>query len=102
MYRNKKLTESAKHELCVSCGSPYACWAHSDEYRHGQAGGQKAHDMFGAFLCLACHDWYDGRSKIEPPSFTNLCWNDIEPAKKQWFRVMWERSIIIACDKGYL
>lgn len=103
-YRNKKLVESAKHETCVSCGNPNACWAHSNRTLHGKGKGIKAHDIFGAYLCLACHDWYDGRSNIEPPSFKNAYWYDSDnmPPKKQWFREMWERSMIIACEKGYL
>ena len=104
MYRNKKLLESAKHEPCVSCGNPNSCWAHSNLYRHGKGRGQKAHDLFGAYLCLHCHDWFDGRNKSAPPSFTSAYWGDIsEDAKvRDWFRAMNERSLIIACEKGYL
>lgn len=103
-YRNKKLTESAKHEACVSCGNPNACWCHSNESAHGKGKSIKASDIFGFIGCMSCHDWYDGRLNVEPPSFKNAYWHDdslITP-KKQWFRVMWERSIKIACEKGYL
>ena len=95
-YRNKKLTQSAKHESCVSCSNTECCWCHSDEYYHGQGKGIKAHDLFGFYGCMNCHDWYDGRTTIAPPSY------DMYLRKKDWFRDMWERSIIIACQKGYL
>lgn len=95
-YRNKKLRESAKHESCVSCGAPDTCWCHSDEYYHGQAKGIKAHDIFGFYGCMRCHDWYDGRSNIAPPSASSY------ENKFKWFREMWERSMIVVCDKGYL
>lgn len=34
-------------------------WCHSNEGRHGKGKGTKAHDVFGAFGCQACHHWYD-------------------------------------------
>lgn len=95
-YRNKCLTDSAKHEACVSCGNPNACWCHSNKYRHGKGRGIKAHDIFGFYGCLKCHDWFDGRSKEQPP--TTFYWENID----DWLMVMWERSMIIACSKGYL
>jgi hypothetical protein len=36
--------------------------AHSNELRHGHGVGIKAHDVFIAFACSACHDVIDGRS----------------------------------------
>lgn len=95
-YRNAKLRESAKHESCVSCGAPDCCWCHSDEYYHGQGKGIKAHDLFGFFGCMNCHDWYDGRSRVAPPSASQY------ETKFAWFREMWERSMITACEKGYI
>ena len=95
-YRNRKLTQSAKHESCVSCGNPECCWCHSNEYLHGKARGQKAHDIYGFYGCLRCHDWYDGRSNIDPPSANRF------ENKSKWFREMWEHSILIAAEKGYI
>lgn len=95
MYRNKKLTQSARNESCVSCGNPECCWCHSDEMYHGQGKGIKAHDLFGFYGCKQCHDWYDGRSKGHPPSYQH-------ESKKEWFREQWEKSMIIACERGYL
>lgn len=34
-------------------------WCHSNEARHGKGRGIKSHDVFGAWGCRACHDWYD-------------------------------------------
>jgi len=97
MYRNKKLIESAKHEDCVSCGNPNSCCAHSNLYIHGKGRGQKAHDLFVAYLCLNCHDWFDGRSKNEPPSYHSQT-----ESKQNWFMRMNEKTLIIACEKGYI
>ncbi len=37
-------------------------WAHSNAGADGKGMGLKAHDCFGAYLCSACHDEYDGRT----------------------------------------
>jgi hypothetical protein len=66
---------------------------------HGQGKGIKASDIFGFYGCINCHDWYDGRSKFAPPSFTDTM--DFLN-KGEWFRAMWEKSLIIATEKGYL
>jgi hypothetical protein len=97
-YRNAKLRESAKHESCVSCGRDdgTVVWAHSNQQRHGKGMGIKAHDLFGAYLCHDCHDLLDGRITGR----TNLFKIPID--KDAWFREMWERSMITACEKGYL
>lgn len=100
-WRSKKLTQSAKHESCVSCGAPECCWCHSNEYLHGKGRGLKADDLFGFYGCMKCHDWYDGRSNIAPPSAKPYM-DGPNVSKFQWFRDMWERSMIRACEKGYL
>jgi len=95
-WRSKKLTQSAKHEPCVSCGADDGTivWAHSNKYRHGKGKGIKAHDLFGAYLCHSCHSIFD--SGIMPPH-TFFC-----ESVDDWFLAMWERSMIIACRKGYI
>jgi hypothetical protein len=94
MYRNPSLLKSAQYVHCVSCGNPNAVWCHSNQMIHGKGRGLKAHDIFGFYGCDACHAWFDGRSNIAPPS--------AKSDKFEWFREMWERSIIVACDGGYL
>lgn len=95
-WRSKKLTQSAKHESCVSCGADdgTVVWAHSNEQFHGKGMGIKAHDLFGAYLCHRCHGIYDGQ--IHDEYFAENCY------APDWFRQMWERSMIRACEKGYL
>jgi hypothetical protein len=99
-YRNKKLTKSAKHESCVSCGANDSTivWAHSNSQKHGKGMGMKAHDLFGAYLCHKCHTNYDSGDTLGMLSKNGI--NMID--KKSWFMEMWERSMIIACKKNYL
>jgi len=94
MYRNAKLKASAKHESCVSCGANEGTivWAHSNSQRHGKGMGIKAHDLFGAYLCHNCHSLYD---------FNNLELG-LDDDRSDWFKRQWEKSMIIACEKGYL
>ena len=96
-YRNKKLTQSAKHEACVSCGADDGTivWAHSNMQRHGKGMGIKAHDLFGAYLCHKCHADFD-REPLE--AFQKK----YQVHKSDWFNDKWERSMLIACKKGYL
>lgn len=62
----KALRETAADQPC-QFNVPGVClrttsttvWCHSNESRHGKGRGIKAHDVFGAWGCRACHDWYD-------------------------------------------
>lgn len=87
MYRNKKLTQSAKEESCVACGADDGTivWAHSNYQRHGKGMGIKAHDLFGCYLCHRCHQKLD--------------LGEYDPI---WFIDKWEKSMIRVCEKGYL
>jgi hypothetical protein len=89
-YRNKRLTESARNESCVSCGSDDGTivWAHSNELEHGKGISIKAHDLFGAYLCWKCHSDFDQCTDRE--------------YRKKVFRIWWEASMVRACEKGYL
>jgi hypothetical protein len=102
-YRNKKLTQSAKHEACVSCGADDGTivWAHSNSSRHGKGMGIKAHDLFGAYLCHKCHSVFDNGSG-EPLLLLLINCRFPHPNKERWFFDMWERSMITACEKGYI
>jgi hypothetical protein len=97
-YRNKKLTQSAKHEACVSCGADDGTivWAHSNSQRHGKGMGIKAHDLFGAYLCHRCHERFDKSDKVM------FVTNSGAWSKNGWFLEQWEKSMIIACEKGYI
>ena len=96
-WRSKKLTQSAKHESCVSCGADDGTivWAHSNMLRHGKGTGIKAHDLFGAYLCHECHRTYDQYS-MPKNGYTEA--NNLA----DWFREQWEKSMIRACEKGYI
>lgn len=60
------LTRTAQGQECMM-RVPGVCngrtdttvWAHSNFDRHGKGKGLKAHDCFGAWACMACHDWLD-------------------------------------------
>jgi hypothetical protein len=96
-WRSKKLTQSAKHESCVACGADDGTivWAHSNEQAHGKGMGIKAHDLFGAYLCNRCHTQYDQAQPM-------FAYPGHQVTRREWFRGMWERSMIRACEKGYL
>jgi hypothetical protein len=104
-YRNKKLTQSAKHEACVNCGADDGTivWAHSNNSRHGKGMGIKAHDLFGAYLCHQCHADYDSAPNAWFWDGTSTRDDaEVDSAKDRWFIDKWEKSMIIACKKGYL
>jgi transposase-like protein len=90
-YRNKKLRESARYESCVACGTNdgTTVFAHSNSQRHGKGMGEKAHDLFGAYLCVRCHREFDEGNKSREEKQSNFL---------RW----WEETMIIACDRGYL
>jgi hypothetical protein len=98
-YRNRKLTESARHEACVSCGANdgTVVWAHSNSQKHGKGIGIKAHDLFGAYLCYRCHADYDAGKHLGIETENGFSFDN-----KLWFKEMWERSMIVACERGYL
>lgn len=96
MYRNKKLTESARNEPCVCHGREgTTVWAHSNKMRHGKGRGLKAHDLFGAYLCFESHTDFD--QMPDAKFFAKYGRN-----KWDYFIEMWEQSMIVACEKGYI
>lgn len=98
-WRSKKLTQSAKHESCVACGADDGTivWAHSNSQKHGKGMGIKAHDLFGAYLCVKCHNNFDYGQPNRLPGYGSTVFN-----KDDWFIEQWEKSMIRACEKGYL
>ena len=62
MIRSKAIRSAANGECCTwpGCGAIYGVvLAHSNMSIHGKAKGQKAHDIFSAFLCNEHHFVYD-------------------------------------------
>lgn len=63
-YRNPKLLKFAMDApTCMCCQSTNdgtVIGAHPNGHEFGKATGLKAHDLV-AYLCMDCHDLYDGR-----------------------------------------
>lgn len=65
MIRSKKMRDGARGQTCTM-QIPGICnhdpettvFAHSDHLVHGKALRVKAHDIFGADMCYACHKEY--------------------------------------------
>lgn len=64
MYRNRKLLDLARELPCQNCGADDGTIspAHSNFSEHGKGKGLKAHDVFWAALCNACHRWLDNQA----------------------------------------
>ena len=63
-YRNRKLLDAAKGQSCIRCGADdgtivaaHYSGLYSDQL--GKGAGQKAWDLFVAFLCRDCHATFD-------------------------------------------
>jgi hypothetical protein len=100
-YRNKKITESARNEVCQLQldGCRYGgfeegstVWAHSPFGEDGKGASQKADDIFGCYACSSCHDIIDGRKKSHYSS---------EELRDAFHRAM-KRSIRKLLDKGII
>ena len=94
-YVNKRIRESANGRECqflipgvCNHDSTTVVWIHSDQLRHGKGTGIKAHDVFGAYGCAACHSWYGGATGREE--------------KRDAFQLAFERSLIILVKSGVL
>lgn len=92
MYRNNKLRDSARNEACVACGADNGTtvWCHADSQKYGKGYGLKSHDLFGFFGCDRCHDFYGSSKGME------------RQERDEWFIEQFIKSMIIACEKGYL
>lgn len=61
------LAQSAKFcPHCMFCGKAnpngdLLCLAHSNSLRHGRGSYHKSDSIFGAIVCMDCHDQIDGR-----------------------------------------
>lgn len=61
----RELAKEAPH--CMGCGlanpdGNQICLAHSNALKHGRGIGHKSRDVYGAYLCMTCHDMVDGRA----------------------------------------
>lgn len=97
MYRSPKLLKAAKGQECmiqipgVCNGNPETVVAaHSNWYEHGKGGALKAHDIFHAWACSACHSAIDQGKDL-----------GYEEKKEYWQRGF-ERTLLALLDKGIL
>lgn len=92
--RSKKITQSAKDELCTwpGCGAPAQCWAHSNLQSDGKGTRIKAEDIYGAALCQQHHDLYDSRT-VAGWLKTNSQ-QDFDLAMKKSWKLLFEKGIL--------
>ena len=65
MSKLRELAKECPH--CMSCGlenpnGDLLCLAHSNALQDGRGAYHKSNDLYGAYLCLNCHDRCDGRT----------------------------------------
>lgn len=72
MIRSSKILKFAKGQTCTmqvpsvcNCNPETTVAAHSGKGEDGAGKGIKSHDVFIAYMCSSCHDYYDGRIQIE-------------------------------------
>lgn len=87
-HRSKALTQSARDETCVHCGTQdgTVVWAHSNEMAHGKGRSIKAHDLLGLYLCFKCHSWYDTSA-------------DARHEKRAFFREYYPKTMVRVAEK---
>ena len=89
-FRSPKLLKAAKGQACVNCDSMQGVVAcHSNLYEHGKGIGIKAHDVFHAHLCRACHAALDGRERFLT-----------KEEKRDFFYRMFARTILRLFEQG--
>ena len=88
MVRSKAIREAANGESCTwpGCDDKHGVvLAHSNMSVHGKAGGMKAHDCFGAFLCHNHHLLYDKKTSL---SQTDKEWHFMRAMSKTQMRLI--------------
>jgi Protein of unknown function (DUF1364) len=86
-HRDRGLLDLARGQACQNCGTRDGTIvaAHSNAQQHGKGKSLKAHDCLHAWLCMACHDWLDGRRNgLDPTGM-------YQPVRFER-REMWERA----------
>lgn len=99
-YRNKDLLRIAATSPCQNCGRDDGSIvaAHPNMTIYGKGFGIKAHDCFVAYLCHACHDWYDGRAKAPMDPHGSFKWEE----KSQMFRRAMDRTWLWLWRNNYI
>lgn len=91
MFRNVTLLATARGMPCQNCKAEDGTIvsAHSNEQEHGRGKDHKSHDCFFAWLCNACHFFYDHASTGMDPTGT---WKAIREDKKAMFMKAMHRT----------
>lgn len=93
--RLPKLLKLAKEApICMCCQSANdgtVVGAHPNGHEFGKGVGLKAHDLV-AYMCMDCHDWYDGRR----PG-----WNAIQK-RQAWHMAFYRTMLWLFQDSGHI
>lgn len=101
--RSDAIRKAAEDECCTwpGCGvqDKSVVFANSNMSIHGKAGGRKAEDVFGAFLCGSHHSLYDVEPRGQASSSDNLNkeWHFMRAMSATWLRLI---SLGIITVKG--
>lgn len=99
-YRNQELLALAKGKPCM-VQAPGICErrsdtvvaAHSNSMELGKGKSEKAHDCFIAFACGPCHDWIDGRLKVEGTTKAD---------RDAWWEKGHKRTLLFLFEQGLI
>lgn len=93
-FRCQKMRDLAKEvEECMCCQTPNdgtIIGAHPNGLEYGKGSGLKANDLV-AYMCMTCHDLYDGRAKG---------WDGLQ-AKQAWHMAFY-RSMVWLAKSGHM
>lgn len=96
-YRNPKILKHARGQACQNCGAQdeTIVAAHSNQAKHGKGAGNKAHDIFVAYLCHRCHAWLDQGTGFDPTGIWGQEWQE----KRDMFNsAMFKTQILLLRD----
>jgi hypothetical protein len=91
-YRNPKLLELARGQKCMNCFAEDGTIvsAHSNASHHGKGKSIKAHDIFIAWLCFRCHQYYDEGAGPDPTGV----WGPSREDKQEMWRRAHDRTML--------
>lgn len=97
-YRNPKILAHARGQACTNCGTQddTTVAAHSNLQEHGKGRGLKAHDIYVAYLCHACHRWLDAVGNLRDP--TGLYYSNATDKREMFTRAMHKTLLILVKD----
>ena len=92
------LLRLARDQSCTNCGAEDGTIvaAHSNWSDHGKGMSIKAHDIYHAHLCVACHSWLDQGGKTDPTGQYSVA------SKREMFTRCMERTWLRLWQQGRL